>query len=339
MRDVARIAGVSIATISRVLHDSPLVDPTTAQRVQSIIRDLNYIPNTTGTALKSGKSGIFGLIVPELSNPFFADFVKHFEREVVEHGQDMMLAFTDHSPVQIQQCVRRMLMRGVEGIALLDSEIGTRSYETMLRNRIPLVTLNRLQSEPGVSDIAVDATPGMTAAIAHLIGLGHRHIGFLGGKGEERISVARTNSFREAMAANKLPILEQAIVNAEFQLEGGYYAMERVLVQAPSCTAVLCANDMSALGAIRALRSHRRSVPEDFSVIGLDDIALCTLVEPAMTTLRLSRQDMARKYLRELMQLRESPHKPGRKIMVGLELIVRDSTSKAPSQRRKSFRG
>jgi DNA-binding LacI/PurR family transcriptional regulator len=121
MREIAALAGVSIATISRVLHNSPLVDPDTAERVRAVIQQANYVPNATGPALKSGRSGIFGLIVPEFSNPFFADFVRHFEKQVVDRDQEMLLAISDHSPEQMQRCVRRMLMRGVEGIAILES--------------------------------------------------------------------------------------------------------------------------------------------------------------------------------------------------------------------------
>jgi LacI family transcriptional regulator len=140
------------------------------------------------------------------------------------------------------------------------------------------------------------------------------------------------------MSAHRLAVLEHAIVPGDFSLEGGFRGMEKLLVQAPSCTAVLCANDLSALGAVRSLRRNRLTVPEDFSVIGLDDIDLCTLVEPTLTTLRLSRQDMARRYLRELMHLREAPHKSGRKIVIGLELIQRESTGKAPRATRKPAR-
>lgn len=262
--------------------------------------------------------------------------MKCFELEAVERSQEMLLAITDHSPQQMQRCVRRMLMRGVEGIAILESEVETKSYETMLWNRIPLVTLDRLITAPGVSDITVDATEGMKPAIAHLASLGHRHIGFLGGIEGLIITASRANSFRQAMIANRLAVLEQAIVPGEFTLEGGFRGMERLLAQAPACTAVLCANDMSALGALRALRKNGLRVPDDFSVIGLDDIVLSTLVEPTLTTLRLSRQDLACKFLRELMRLREAPQKPGREIVIGLELIPRESTAKAPRAKRKT---
>ena len=284
MRDIARIAGVSTATISRVINNSDRVDRQTAERVRSIIQALNYIPNSTGTALKSGRSGIYGLIVPNISNAFFADFVSHFEREVVTRDQEMMLAITAHSHEEMQRSIRRMLMRGVEAIAVLASEIETSAYESMLHNRVPLVTLNRLAAEPGVSDVAVEAFTGMKQAIQHLVELGHSRIGFLGGRAHQTISAARESAFRKAMRANRLEIIRHTIQPANFTIEGGRRAMTKLLARpisnSATVTAVLCANDLSAIGAMQAIREAGLTIGRDISVIGLDDIDLCTIVDP-----------------------------------------------------------
>ena len=333
MVDVARLAGVSTATISRVLNGSPLVDPTTAARVHAIILETNYVPNNTGTALKSGRSGIFGLIIPDISNPFFADFVKYFEREAVDHDQEMLIAITDHSAEQMQRCIRRMLMRGVEGLVILESEIETRSYETMLHNQVPLVTLNRLTLEHGVSDVAIDATSGMTAAVEYLAGLGHRHIGFLGGRAGQTIAVARESSFRSAMKANRLDIDETAILYADFKLEGGTREMKRLLDTSPGVTAVLCANDLSAIGALRTLDERGLRSGTDLSIIGLDDIDLCTMVHPPLTTLRISRPELVNLYFQALTGLLANPHQPGVQLFQALELIIRGTTGPPPSSR------
>ncbi len=326
MVDVARLAGVSTATISRVLNGSPLVDPATAARVHAIILETSYVPNNTGTALKSGRSGIFGLILPDISNPFFADFVKYFEREAVNRDQDMLIAITDHSPEQMQRCIRRMLMRGVEGLVILESEIETRSYETMLHNQLPLVTLNRLRLEHGVSDVAIEATSGMTDAVAHLAHLGHRHIGFLGGRAGQTITGARETSFRAAMKANRLAVDESAILYADFTLEGGRREMARMLDNAPHITAVLCANDLSAIGALRTLDERGLQPGKDISLIGLDDIDLCTMVHPPLTTLRISRPELVDLYFKAFAALRKNPHQIGLQLFQRMELIIRGTT-------------
>ena len=334
MVDVARLAGVSTATISRVLNGSALVDPVTAARVQAIIEETNYVPNTTGTSLKSGRSGIFGLILPDITNPFFSDFLRYFEREVVNRDQEMLIAITGHSPEQMQRSIRRMLMRGVEGLVILESEIQTSSYETMLHNQVPLVTLNRLKLEPGVSDVAIDTLSGMTKAIAHLKELGHTHVGFLGGQAGQRISRARELSFRKAMKANKLKVTEEAIRFAHFTPEGGCREMELVLQLTPEVTAVLCANDLTAIGALRALELHGLEPGKDVCVIGLDDSYLCTVVHPHLTTLRISREQLVALYFEALTGLLQHPHEPGQQFFQEAELIIRGTTGPAPSTRR-----
>jgi DNA-binding LacI/PurR family transcriptional regulator len=332
MRDIANLAGVSTATISRVLHNSTLVDADTAQRVRDVIRKNSYVPNATGTALKSGRSGIFGLIVPDITNPFFADFVKHFEREVVDHDQEMLLAITDHLPEEMQRSTRRMLMRGVEGIAILESEIETSSYETMLHNRVPIVTLNRLTIEPCVSDVAVHASSGMTAAVRHLQKFGHQRIGFLGGRPGQSISMEREKTFRAVMKKVKLPIDKASVVPAHFTIEGGYNAMNTLLEQPNRVTAVLCANDLSAIGAMNAMRYAGIVPGKDLSVIGLDDIDICTMIHPTLTTLRLSREHMVKLFLQALARLSQEPYQKGEQFMIELELIVRESTGPAPAR-------
>lgn len=326
MRDIAQLAQVSTATISRVLHDSPLVDPITAQRVRDVIHRNNYVPNSTGTALKSGRSGIFGLIVPSIDNPFFADFIQHFERQVLARNQEMMLATTGHLPAQMQRSTRRMLTRGVEGLVILESEVETEAYETMLRNHVPIVTLNRMLVEHGVSDVAVQARKGMTEALRHLISLGHRRIGFLGGRPGQSISHERERSFRDALRKLHLPLHEEHIVAANFSFEGGRTAMAGLLAQQNRVTAVLCANDLSAIGAMAAIREAGLTTGQDISVIGLDDIDLCTMVHPQLTTLRLSRERLVELYLQALTGLTHSPNTPGQQLMIELEFVERDST-------------
>jgi len=326
MRDVARLAGVSTATISRVMHNSVLVDPETAARVRAVIQKVNYVPNNTGMALKSGRSGLFGLIVPSLSNPFFSDFVEQFEREIVNRDQEMMFAITDHLPEQMQRSTRRMLMRGVEGLVILESEIETRSYETMLHNQVPFVTLNRLTIEPGVGDVAIEATSGMKAAVAHLKKLGHQRIGFLGGIPGLIITRERELSFRHAMQANRFKVDEAAVLHAGFTIEGGAREMASLLRLANPITAVLCANDLSAIGALRTLGDRGLQPGKHISVVGLDDISLCTMVRPQLTTLRLSRESLVKLYLKALTSLIRDPHEPGMQLFYEPELILRETT-------------
>jgi LacI family transcriptional regulator len=344
MRDIARIAQVSIATISRVLHNSPLVDETTAKRVRAIIKRHNYVPNSTGKSLKSGHSGIYGVIVPDIGNPFFADFVKHFEQEIVNRDQEMLLAATDHLPEQMQSSTRRMLMRGVEGIVILESEIETESYETMLHNQVPIVTLNRLIVEKGVSDIALQAVKGMTAGVRLLHRLGHRQIGYLTGIPGQVISSDREMGFRTAMERAGIPLRNERVVPANFTVAGGRAAMAELLQQRDRVTAVLCANDLSAIGAMAAVRAAGLVPGKDISIIGLDDLDICTILHPPLTTLRVSRERLVGLFFEALESMARAPQETGKQYMIELQLIERESTGPCPvaggarSSRRKSAR-
>jgi len=326
MRDIATLAGVSTATVSRVLHNSPLVDPKTAEAIQRIIKKANYIPNNTGKALKSGHSGIFGLMVPDLGNPFFADFVQHFEQRVVDRDQEMLLAISNHRPDLMLRSTRRMLMRGVDGIVILESEIETESYETVLHNQVPLVTMNRLVVEPGVSDVAIDVLSGQKKAISYLKKAGHRHIVFLSGIAGQKITEARNQSFLQAMKSMHLACRRESIVYSNFTVEGGFHAMETLLHQKVPVSAVLCANDLSAIGAHSALRSHGLTPGRDISIIGLDDIPLDTMISPPLSTLSIARDHLARLCYDALARLLLKPNHPGEQLFLGVDLVLREST-------------
>jgi len=141
MREIAKLAGVSSATVSRVISGSSLVRKETAQRIQKIIKDLNFVPNTSAAHLKSGKSQIYGIIIPDLTNPFFTELVKIFEELLMENDQELLVANTDSHSTRMQRSVRRMLLRRVDGVALLTSEHEAASLESLMQNRIPVVTL------------------------------------------------------------------------------------------------------------------------------------------------------------------------------------------------------
>src|SRR6266404_2331551 len=168
MRDIAKIAGVSSATVSRVINGSDRVRPATADRVRRVIEELKFFPNTNATTLKYGRSGTYGLIIPDITNPFFSEFIKCFEKILVENNQEMLMATTDFHPTRIQQSIRRMLVRKVDGVALLASEIETEPFEDLIQNRVPLVTMDRGHTANGLSDVAINNKSGMDQALRHL---------------------------------------------------------------------------------------------------------------------------------------------------------------------------
>lgn len=329
MKDIARVAGVSTATVSRVLNGSPQVKPETAAHVRQIIQRMKYYPNQTATGFKSGHSGMYGLILPDISNPFFADFVKQFEAVVTARDQDMMFATTDLLPALMLKAVGRMLKRKVEGIVVLESEIETEAVEAMLHNRVPVVTLDRWTIGHGLSDVAMDCAPGMSEAVKYLKELGHTRIGFIGGIAGQAISQHRQSIFAKALRQHGLVVRSESIVAGNFRVGGGATAMAELLSRDNRSTAVLTANDMTAIGAMRALLEAGLHPGRDVSVVGLDDIALCEAVYPPLTTVHLPMRDIADTYMRAFDRLENTADKAGEQYFVASKLVIRQSTGPA----------
>lgn len=336
MRDIAKIAGVSSATVSRVINGSATVKPETFARVQRVIDELKFIPNGSATTLKYGRSNTYGLIIPDITNPFFPEFVRSFESILAETNYNMLVATTESQPRCMQKAIHRMLVSQVEGIAVLASEIDTVPIESMITNRVPLVTLDRRLVGKGLSDVCVDSTSGTREAVKHLYKLGHRRIAYIGGSAGPTISDHRLDAFLLAMGTVGLPVETPFLMVGNYRAGGGEAAMAELLKLTGRPTAIVAANDLTAIGALRIIHEQGFSVPEDFSIIGFDDIEMCNFVTPPLTTLRLPRGEMAGTFVTALEALANSPQKSGHQYTVETTLVTRNSTGPAKKKSRSA---
>jgi len=333
MRDIAKLAGVSSATVSRVINGSSLVRPETVERVRKVIDEVKFFPNNSATTLKYGRSETYGLIIPDITNPFFPEFIKCFERIAVEHNREMLMATTDFHPGRMQQTVRRMLIRKVDGVALLASEIETEPFENLIRNRVPLVTMDRGPIGVGLSNIAINVKGGMEQAIKYLADLNHKRIGYIGGFAGLTISKHRVDAFIKAIKRAGLDLYPEYIKVGDYRVTGGTVAMSELLSLRNPPTAVLTANDLTAIGAMRAAMGNNVSIPGDISIVGFDDIDMSDIIHPPLTTLRLSRADLAQAFFKALERFKDAPHRQGEQLTVKTTLVIRESTGPAPSHR------
>jgi LacI family transcriptional regulator len=338
MREIAKIAGVSSATVSRVINGSNLVTQETSDRIKQIIQDLNFVPNKSAIHLKHGKSQIYGIIIPDLTNPFFTETVKIFEELLVEHEQELLVANTDFHLTRMQRSVRRMLLRRVDGVALLTSELEAAPLESLVQNRIPVVTTDHYRTRQGVSDIVVDFVGGMAQVIAHLKSLGHRNVGFIGGTEGLATSRVRRESFMDAVVKQGLSSREGWIVPGDFKIEGGSAAMARILAQEDLPTAIVTANDLTAIGALRTIHEKGLHIPDDISIVGCDDIAMSDIVHPPLTTLRISRKEYAHLLFEALRAGTEDLNSKGKQYLLSTKLVVRKSTGPAPTREKPKRR-
>ena len=333
IRTVAALAKVSIATVSRTINGSPVVSERLTKRVWHAVRQLNYFPNTHARTLVSGRSRLFGIIVENITNPFFPELIQSFEETAVAAGYEILVSSSNSDPVQLTRCVRRMLERKVEGVAVMTFGEEESVLDELMEHGIPIVLAEFKPGRPKVSTIVLDYATGIRSAVRHLKQLGHRRIGFLAGPHALHSAITRENDFRAAMENAGLPIQKRWVIECDHTLKGGVAGFERMQALAARPTAVLCSNDMTAIGVLRAAYNVGLRVPQDLSVVGLDDIGFAEFTLPALTTIRMSRTDLARAAFEALRQQTEEPGNPGmqREFLVSTSLIVRASTS-APAK-------
>ncbi len=324
---VADRARVSTATVSRTINGSNKVAPKTAERVRRAIEALNYYPNTNARALGSGRSRIFGLIISDITNPFFPELVKSFEDMAVRNGYEVIVANTGYSPERTEVCVQRMLERKVDGVAVMTSEMGAHQIERMHSRQIPMVFLDTGDPANGISNVLVDYTAGVDDAVEHLVSLGHTCIAFIGGPMDLASARTRRQALLASLKRRRLSGDKSLIEVGNHRIDGGRAAMERLLALDELPSAVIASNDLTAIGAIATLHQRGLRVPEDISVVGFDDIEISAFLHPALTTVRLSRAAIADRAFQALFRSGQPAPVPAVEYTIRPELIVRHSTA------------
>jgi DNA-binding LacI/PurR family transcriptional regulator len=326
IRTVAALAKVSIATVSRTINGSPAVSDRLMKRVWQAIEQLNYFPNTHARSLVSGRSRILGIIVENITNPFFPELIQNFEEIAVAHGYEILVSSSNSDPAILTNCVRRMLERKVEGVAVMTFGEEEPVLDQLTHRDIPMVLAEFRLDDPKTSTILLDYTTGVRAAVHHLMSLGHRRIGFLAGPHKLHSAITRENDFRTAMREAGLDVDPAWVIECDHTLRGGVAGFERLRALGSQPTAVLCSNDMTAIGVLRAAYMGGLRVPQDLSVIGLDDIDFAEFTLPPLTTIRLSRADLARAAFDALRSQTDGSVKIQREFLVSTSLVVRGST-------------
>ena len=331
IRTIARAANVSIATVSRTINNVPTVNPKIAKRVWEVIDELDYFPNTQARALVSGRSRLFGLIVSEITNPFFPELIQGFEDIAVEHGYEILVSSTNYDPKRMSHCIRRMLERKVEGVAVMTFGIEEPLLDQLAKRKVPLVFIDVGPKRPGISLLKVDYQHGIRQAVQHLAALGHRNIAFITGPATLHSAQSRLNAFTSSLKECGITPNPTWIIEGNHTMEGGIAATARLLDENAKKmpTAVMCSNDMTAIGVLHKLYRAGLRVPDDLSVIGFDDIRITEVTIPPLTTVQMSRFDLARAAVTALRAHVENSadFTPKREYSIQTDLIVRESTS------------
>jgi LacI family transcriptional regulator len=332
IREIAKRAGVSTATVSRAINRIPTVNPALARRVWKVVNELNYYPNTQARALVSGRSRIFGLIVSEITNPFFPEIVQVFETIAVQHNYEILLTSTVHDPRLMETSVRRMIERRVDGVAVMTFGMEELLLEDLKVRNVPLVFVDVGPARPRVSNIRIDYLHGIRQAVQHLAALRHERIAFIAGPLSLKSAVARKNAFLRAMGEIGLAAQPELVIEGDHTLECGMTALAKLRAGPIVPTAVVCSNDMTAIGVIRQSYEDEISIPRDLSVVGFDDIRLAQFMLPPLTTVQMSQSALARLAFHALLSdvQRQTPAPNGTEYVLQTNLVLRKSTAMAP---------
>jgi DNA-binding LacI/PurR family transcriptional regulator len=327
IRDVALRAKVSIATVSRTINRVPTVGPELAKRVWKAIEDLDYYPNTQARGLVSGRSRLLGLVISEITNPFFPELIQGFEEIAVEHGYEILIGSTNYDPLRMNLVIRRMLERKVEGVAVMTFGIEEPLLQQLAARKIPLALVDFELPSPLASTLRVDYGAGLRQAVDHLAALGHRQITFISGPRTLHSARARIEAFKLAAKTAKFSPANARVIEADHTLEGGMRAFENLRAREELPTAIMCSNDMTAIGVLRSAYATGLRVPKDLSVIGFDDIRFAQFTTPSLTTVQMSRADLARAAFQALHDhSRPGSSSATREYPIPTRLIVRQST-------------
>ena len=334
IREIAKRAKVSTATVSRTINHIPTVDSQLAKRVWKVVDELGYYPNTQARALVSGKSRIFGLIVSEITNPFFPEIVQTFENLAVQHNYEILLTSTVHEPKRMELSVRRMIERRVDGVAILTFGMEDALIEHLRFRKVPLVFVDVGPDVPGVSNIRINYRNGIRQAVQHLAALRHTRIAFVAGPPYLKSALARREAFKQSMEEIGFEVVPELVVVGDHTMEGGMRALVQLIQLRNLPTGVICSNDMTAIGVMREAYEHGIHIPEDLSLVGFDDIRLAQFMIPPLTTVQMSQTELARIAFEALMSdVERESRAPGKtEYELTTSLVLRRSTALAPAK-------
>jgi LacI family transcriptional regulator len=331
IRDIADLAGVSIATVSRVLNDRPDVAPGTREQVMQVVREHGFSTNRGARALSSGRTGIVGLTLPLVNDSYFGPILSGASEALYEQDMRIMLSPTLHEHDREVSLMDRLTRGTTDGAILILPEESTDELLHLQESGFPFVVVDPREAPPaGIPCVSAMHAAGAKLATEHLLELGHRRIGAIGGAPGWYANDERMIGFRAALAAARLLPDPDLILYSDWSIPTGEIAAAELLSQPEPPTAIFAFNDNAAIGLLNVARRRGLRVPEDVSVVGFDDTFQATIVTPALTTVRQPLAELGRLGVSLLMRLIEGQRLDAMRIELATTLVVRDSTGPAP---------
>ncbi|WP_277790884.1 LacI family DNA-binding transcriptional regulator [Dyella jiangningensis] len=328
VKEIAAAANVSVATVSRALQRPEVVSEATRLHIQEVVKRLGYTPNALARNLRTARTRLIIALLPDIANPFFSQVIRGIEQVAHENGYSVLLGETQSSLVREQAYADMVAARQADGIITMSHRVPA----IPIQGRLPVVNACEYVKDQQISSVYVDNVAGARAAVDYLVTLGHRDIAFIAGPPTSPICIDREQGYRLALETARLPCNPALTALGDFSIEAGERAIELLLAQGQSFSAVFCSNDEMAIGAMRALASHGLRVPHDVSVVGFDDIRFSRYMTPSLTTVAQPKNALGREAMSMLIELLNDAEVPPRKRVLSADLVVRGSTAPCPAR-------
>jgi len=330
INDIARRAGLSKASVSRALNGKQDVDPETRKRVLALAAEMAYVPSASARALSNGRSACLGLLVPSLTWPWILEVLRGMAEEIEQSGYSLMLYTTASGAVAERDFMSQVVPGGaVDGLALVIPPGMLDSIGRLAKRGVPVVVIDDRGHHPEFPSVATTNVEGGRTAARHLVELGRRCVAMVNGPLDYGCNRERLEGYRSALQQAGLPYDPRLVASGDFTEGGGAATMAALLESAPRLDAIFAANDLMAFGAMRALRSARRRVPEDVAVVGFDDLPAAALTHPPLTTVRQPLYEMGRTAAAMVMSAARGEAFQGR-VELPTSLVVRESSGRRP---------
>jgi LacI family transcriptional regulator len=337
IKEVAAEAGVSTASVSRVLAGMNGVTREVRERVMVAAAKLSYHPNRLARSLRVGQRKVIGVIIPDLRNPFFTAVAHGVEGALYSEGYTLQLGNSDGQPEREQLQLGIMRGEGVAGLVFIAGNCPSANYDALRIWDIPLVAVDRSPGGLEVDRVSSNNRDGMRQAVAHLLGLGYREIALLSGPAGIDVAEERLGGYLDALRSAGVPVREDLVINGDFGHEGGHEAMGRLLDLPQAPRAVVVANNLMTLGAIQQVEERQVRIPDDLALVGFDDMPWAGFLRPPLTTVAQAAEELGKIAAQLLIERIKDPQRAIRQVVLPTRLVVRASCGALRGRRPADF--
>jgi DNA-binding LacI/PurR family transcriptional regulator len=326
MKEVAKLAGVSVATVSRVLNNKPSVSSELRSKVLEAVGELNYQRNRVARSLRVKTSQIIGLIISDIQNPFFTSIVRGVEDLAYEHSYTLLLCNSDEDPDKERLYIDTMLAERVAGVIISPVAEVDNYSSVLLEAGVPIVAMDRRMRDLDVDTVLVNNVEGAYQAVSHLIELGHRRIGFIGGPLQTTTGRERHEGYKKALTEHGISLEQSLLKIGDFKQDSGYQIVCELLEMDDSPVAVFTANNLMTLGALNAIHEKGLSIPQDMAIVGFDDMPWAPSLDPPLTAVAQPTYELGQTAADLLLRRVADPKRPVEQICLETTLVIRESS-------------